>query len=77
MAQHPAERFITTTVGPFAVARGCKLCKFYHVRKRVRGAGRGAGMREGNKQRGILIQHIKAEHPEALETSWCHPTPQP
>jgi hypothetical protein len=29
--------------------------------------GRGQGMREGNKQRGILIQHIKAEHPEVLK----------
>ncbi len=66
MAQHPAEAFITTTVGPLAVARGCKLCKFYHIRKRGRGTGRGTGMREGNKQRGILIQHIKQSHPEAL-----------
>lgn len=67
MAQHPAEKFVTTTVGPSAVSRGCKLCKFYHVRKRIPGSGRGAGMREGNKQRGILIQHIKSAHPEVLE----------
>ena len=56
---------ILTTEGPFAVSRGCKLCKFYDVRRKVRGLGRGNGMREGNKQRGRLIQHIKAEHPEA------------
>ena len=60
---HPAEKYVTTTIGPSAVVRGCKLCKFYHVRKRVflgGRLGRGQGMREGNKQRGILIQHIKA-----------------
>ncbi len=66
MAQHPAEAFVATYVGPLAVTRACKLCKFHHTRKRIAGGGRGSGMREGNKQRGILIQHVKATHPEAL-----------
>ena len=56
---------IITIEGPFGVSRRCKLCTFFDQRRKVRGAGRGNGMREGNKQRGRLIQHIKASHPEA------------
>lgn len=63
MASHPVERLIVRVEGPFAVVRACKLCKFVHSRPKLQGTGRGTGMREGNKQRGILIQHIKAEHP--------------
>lgn len=63
MASHPVETLITVAAGPFGVARACKLCRFHSFRPKVPGAGRGAGFREGNKQRGIVIQHIKAEHP--------------
>lgn len=71
MVNHPnrSKRFVddmmTVYDGPFAVSRGCKLCKFVDTRRKTRGAGRGAGFREGNQQRGRLIQHIKTEHPEA------------
>lgn len=63
MALHPVERYVSVLNGPIGVVRACTLCKFSHSRKKVAGAGRGAGMREGNKQRGILIQHIKECHP--------------
>jgi len=52
------------THGPMAIARGCRLCSF--VDCRPRGRGRGAGFREGNKQRGRVHQHMNAEHPNAL-----------
>lgn len=71
MVNHPnrSKRFVDELMavyeGPFAVSRGCNLCKFVDTRRKVRGAGRGSGFREGNQQRGRLIQHIKAEHPEA------------
>lgn len=61
---HAAEdKFVTRVVGPLAVVRACNLCKFTLIRKRRPGVGRGNGMREGNKQRGEIIQHIKATHP--------------
>ncbi len=60
-------KYVVETVGHFAVVRGCRLCKFYHSRPkggRLAGlVGRGNGFREGNKQRGILIQHLKEVHP--------------
>jgi hypothetical protein len=47
--------------GPAAVVRFCRFCKHVEVvRKGLRGAGRGYGMREGNKARGRMIQHLKA-----------------
>jgi hypothetical protein len=58
------DELIMRVEGPLAVARGCRLCNFVHTRPKHRGAGRGSGMREGNRQRGVLIQHIKACHPE-------------
>jgi hypothetical protein len=68
MAQHPAEKFIKATDTAFAIVRTCTICKHYDmVRKGRPGTmGRGWGMREGNKQRGRLIQHIKEMHPEAI-----------
>ena len=55
-------------IGPFAIVRTCRHCAFFHLRRK--GGGRGAGFREGNKQRGILYQHLKDEHPEVMhETS--------
>ena len=56
------------THGPLAIARGCRLCSFVLVRRR--GGGRGAGFREGNKQRGAMHQHIKAEHPLAMAETY-------
>ena len=62
---HPADKFIKFSAGPFGYTRECTICGHFDYRKI--GFGRGAGMREGNKQRGRLLQHIKAEHPEALK----------
>ncbi len=50
--------------GPFAIVRGCRLCDFRVSRRR--GGGRGAGFREGNKQRGLMHTHMKDAHPGAL-----------
>jgi len=58
------DALVTVTKGPFAIARGCRLCNFVDVRRC--GRGRGAGFREGNKQRGRLHAHMKEAHPEAL-----------
>lgn len=60
------ERFVDCIIGPMAVVRSCKLCGFLVTRKLRGGVGRGNGFREGNKQRGVLIQHVKAEHPAEL-----------
>ncbi len=68
MACHPADKFIKAFDGPMAITRSCTLCKHYDLVRKERpgNAGRGWGMREGNKQRGRMIQHVKSEHPEAL-----------
>jgi len=66
---HPADKFITTKEGPFAIVKICTICGFFHTRPR--GTGRGAGMKYGNMSRGILIQHIKADHPDHLENEIC------
>lgn len=50
--------------GPFAIVRGCRLCN--HRISRRPGRGRGAGLREGNKQRGEMHCHIRDTHPKAL-----------
>lgn len=65
--QHP-DVFISKIDGPIAIGRSCKLCQFHVVKRKERAghAGRGWGMREGNKLRGQLIQHLREEHPEAL-----------
>lgn len=63
---HPADEFIGVARGPVATVRYCKICNFMHKVPKG-GAGRGYGLRTGSKSRGILIQHIKAEHPEVLE----------
>jgi ribosomal protein L13E len=62
-----ADAFITHADGPRAIVRSCKLCKHVDIVRKERSPGRGWGMREGNKQRGRLIQHIKECHPEALK----------
>ena len=54
--------------GPLAVVLQCSMCKHFElVRKGLRGVGRGYGMREGNKARGRIIQHIKSAHPAEYE----------
>ena len=51
--------------GGIAVVRACRLCDHSEIlRKGIQGVGRGYGMREGNKARGRIIQHVKAAHPE-------------
>lgn len=52
-----------TIKGPMAVVRACDFCG--HIEKipvGVPGVGKGYGMREGNKARGRMIQHIKDKH---------------
>ena len=62
---HKAEAFITHTTGPFGTVRACRICGESDMIPR--GRGRGYGMREGNKSRGRMIQHVKAEHPTELK----------
>ena len=53
--------------GPMAVIRQCAHCKHFEiVRVGMNGVGRGYGMREGNKARGRMIQHIKSAHPQVV-----------
>lgn len=65
---HPAEAFFTRKDLPRGIVAACKLCKHFDVVKKLPAgtAGRGWGMREGNKQRGRMIQHVKADHPETV-----------
>lgn len=66
MYRNPADHLYKTVSGPFAVVRLCLICK--HGETVPRGAfGRGHGLREGNKARGRMIQHIKASHPNELK----------
>jgi hypothetical protein len=61
------EELCVTTDGPRAVVRTCKACRAaVHVRHKVQGAGRGAGMREGNKGNGLALAHWKREHADEL-----------
>ena len=60
MARSEYEKFIKTHRGPIAVVRECTICGYTDkIRVGVRGVGRGYGMREGNKSRGRMIQHVK------------------
>jgi len=60
----------TVHEGAFMVVRGCRFCKHIEkVRKGIPGVGRGYGMREGNKARGRMIQHVKEAHPEQYAAS--------
>jgi hypothetical protein len=53
---------IRTSLG---TVRACRFCG--HIERLAPGVGkgRGFGMREGNKARGRIIQHVKETHPEA------------
>ena len=53
--------------GPLAVVRKCKYCDHTErINCGVPGVGRGYGMREGNKARGRMIQHIKKYHADKI-----------
>lgn len=62
----PAEKFFVRVNYPRAIIATCKLCKHFDRVMKERNPGRGWGMREGNKQRGRMIQHVKDAHPEVL-----------
>jgi hypothetical protein len=63
-ASNPIERaFVKHYVGPLASDRVCTICGHKESFSCGRGTGRGHGMREGNKARGRIIQHVKAAHP--------------
>ena len=51
-----------TLSGPLAIVRVCNDCGFKIVLRRRTGVGRGYGFREGNKARGVMIQHYKKTH---------------
>jgi ribosomal protein L13E len=61
---HRDDGMFKVTEGPLAVIRQCLHCKHHEVVRKGRpGVGRGYGMREGNKARGRMIQHVKTAHP--------------
>ena len=61
--------------GPYACIRTCSACNAVTHRRMkayVGGrAGRGVGMREGNKGNGATLAHWKAAHAEQLEQLMC------
>ena len=61
-----ARLFIEKVNGHFAIGRTCTVCRFGITLSKERYPGRGWGMREGNKLRGQMIQHIKQVHPEVI-----------
>jgi hypothetical protein len=67
MARSWTEKYIDSKETALGVVRWCcvKGCKWSDFRKKgPRGTmGRGNGFREGNKQRGRAIQHVKEAHP--------------
>lgn len=68
MATNPIDDHYKTYRSAIAVVRACIHCKHTErISCGVRGAGRGYGMREGNKARGRMIQHIKECHPQELK----------
>ncbi len=71
---HKAEALFEYRTGPFGTIRTCRLCGEFDMIPR--GRGRGYGMKYGNKSRGRMIQHVKAEHPDELARvpdNWFHP----
>ncbi|MDE0660309.1 MAG: hypothetical protein F4Z31_07130 [Gemmatimonadetes bacterium] len=60
------QRLIGSANGPRAIVRTCRICGHTLVTRKPLRPGRGWGFREGNKLRGRMIRHIRAEHPEAL-----------
>lgn len=74
---HPAEKFFRRGNGPLAIWGTCCLCKHGTATPKERNPGRGWGMREGNKLRGRMIQHVKDAHPEVLKTTTAETTLRP
>lgn len=66
---NPLDQLIGRSQGPSGVVRWCRVpgCRFFLYRRTGAGGGRGEGFREGNRQRGEMIRHLRAEHPEAVE----------
>jgi len=58
------EQHVDTLRRPLGTVRVCKHCGHTETVKASPGAGRGYGMREGNKARGRMIQHLKDSHPD-------------
>lgn len=72
---HADDLMFKVSTGPLAVIRQCLHCKHFEiVRKGLPGVGRGYGMREGNKARGRIIQHVKTAHPEQYAAARNQPT---
>jgi hypothetical protein len=72
MSASPAEQYIGKSESALAVVRFCKVrgCNWSDTRRKPfpgnSGVGRGNGFREGNKQRGRAIQHVKQCHADLL-----------
>ena len=65
----PFDALMKVHTGPFGVVRVCSLCgEIVHRRPVIRGAGRGAGMREGNKGNGLMVTHWKSCHADSYTT---------
>ena len=61
---HWTDRYILAHSGISGIVRACRApgCHFRLFTRRPPRPGRGWGFREGNKQRGAMIQHIKNAH---------------
>lgn len=62
-------KLVREAEGPLAKVRVCRLCGFVVTLPKhpFGGGGRGYGMREGNKARGVMIQHLKLRHRQNYE----------
>ena len=57
------DKYVKEIRRPLGTVRQCKLCgRKELVRKGQPGAGRSYGLREGNKARGRMIQHLRKDH---------------
>ena len=66
--RQPKDCFVTIR-GPIAVVRKCEFCEHAETLPvNTIMTGSGYGFREGNKARGRMIQHIKAEHADKFPT---------
>jgi hypothetical protein len=55
-------KYVKELKAPLGTARICNLCGHSEIVRSGIGMGRGYGMREGNKARGRMIQHLKNDH---------------
>ena len=72
MTTHPAEKLFTRAAGPIGIAAHCNLCRHKEFIPKAHKPGRGWGLRETNKLRGRMIQHVKQCHPEVLKKDNNH-----